>query len=163
MVFILSIFLSFHNFHVTHTTLHYDHIKESIEITIKVAVDDLEQALEDQGINRLHIASDNEVKIADELIKQYFNQKLKISPNNYPADLDWVGKELSENLHDLYLYFEIIKCNQNGEITSLFLENTIFTELQPDQANIVLIEFGVMNHNLIFSSSKNSQHLKLEN
>ena len=40
-----SLFISFHDFHVTHTTIHYNANKELLEITVKVAIEDLEKAL----------------------------------------------------------------------------------------------------------------------
>ena len=53
-VFMCSIIcFSLHNFHITHTTLHYNASKSAIEITIKVAAEDLERALEDKGLNNL--------------------------------------------------------------------------------------------------------------
>tara|TARA_B110000977_G_C10910771_1_gene429158 strand:- start:252 stop:728 length:477 start_codon:yes stop_codon:yes gene_type:complete len=157
----MSFFVSFHDFHVTHTTIHYNASNEKIEITIKLAIEDLERALEDQGIKDLRIGSDIENERLDQLIKDYFSQRLKIYPNNRPTLYEWVGKELSTDLHNLYLYFEIVNCNQKGEIKSVFVENTIFTDLLRDQANIVLIEFGENKHNLTFSKMQKSQNVTL--
>jgi hypothetical protein len=142
--------------------LHYDDLKESIDITVKVAVDDLEKALNDGGAKNLRISTENESEGVDELIKRYFKQRLAISPNNHSIQYNWVGKELSINLHDLYIYFEIINCNQNGMITSLLVENTILIEILPDQTNIVLVEFGDKNHNLMFSNSNTKKNLNLK-
>ena len=74
---------------------------------------------------------------------------------------DWVGKELCMDLHNLYLYFEIPKCNQHGIIDSFVIENNIFTDILPNQANIVLVEFGKNKYNLTFSKSKNKEYLIL--
>ena len=159
IILVLSFSFLFHDFHVTHTTLHYDDRKESIDITVKVAVDDLEKALEDCGAKNLRISTENQGEGVDELIKGYFKRRLAIFPNNQSIEYNWVGKELSINLHDLYIYFEIINCNQNGMITSLLVENSIFTEILPDQTNIVLVEFGEKTHNLIFSNSYTRKNL----
>ena len=48
IVIIWSLFVSFHDFHVTHTNIYYNAEKESLEITVNVAIEDLEHALEDQ-------------------------------------------------------------------------------------------------------------------
>ena len=51
----------------------------------------------------------------------------------------------------IYIYFEVLDCHQNGKIESLLIENSIFTDILPDQSNIVLVEFGYKSHNLTFS------------
>ena len=43
---LLFIVLPFHDFHVSHTTLHYNTRQKSIEITVRVAIEDLEKTLE---------------------------------------------------------------------------------------------------------------------
>ena len=151
IVIILSLFVSFHDFHVTHTTIYYNADKESLEITVNVAIEDLERALEDQTAKKISIGTNAETESVDELIQAYFRQRLTLVPNNRLTHYQWVGKEVSQDLHNLYIYFEVLDCNQNGKIESLLIENRIFTDILPDQSNIVLVEFGDKSHNLTFS------------
>ena len=151
IVIIWSLFVSFHDFHVTHTTIYYNADKEAIEITVNVAIEDLERALEDQTAKKISIGTNAETESVDELIQAYFRQRLTLVPNNRLTHYQWVGKEVSQDLHNLYIYFEVIDCNQNGKIESLLIENSIFTDILPDQSNIVLVEFGDKSHNLTFS------------
>ena len=148
---IWSLFVSFHDFHVTHTTIYYNVDKESLEITVNVAIEDLERALEDQTAKKIRIGTNAETESVDQLIEAYFRQRLTLAPNNHLTDYQWVGKEVSQDLHNIYIYFEVLDCNQNGKIESLFIENSIFTDILPDQSNIVLVEFGYKSHNLTFS------------
>ena len=53
IVIIWSLCVSFHDFHVTHTTIYYNADKEALEITVKVAIEDLERALEDQTAKKI--------------------------------------------------------------------------------------------------------------
>ena len=159
---ILSLAFSFHDFHVTHTTLFYNSSNASIEITIKVAVEDLERALEDQGAQNLRIGTSRESKAANQLIEKYFKQNLKVSPNAEAAEYIWVGKEISEDLHDLYIYFEMMDCYENAQKETLLVENTIFTEILPNQVNIVLIDFGESNHNLTFTKEQSKQSISFK-
>ena len=151
IVIILSLFVSFHDFHVTHTTIYYNADKEAIEITVNVAIEDLERALEDQTAKKISIGTNTETESVDEHIQAYFRQRLMLIPNNRLTHYQWVGKEVSQDLHNLYIYFEVLDCNQNGKIESLLIENSIFTDILPDQSNIVLVEFGDKSHNLTFS------------
>ena len=150
--------LSFHDFHVTHTTLHYNSDLENMEITIKVAIEDLELSLENI---ELRIGTLNEKKSSEEIIKNYIKNHLSIYGNNKIIDYKWVGKEISDNLHDIYIYFEISNFNQNEKIKSLMLENTIFIETTHNQSNIVLIEFEDNDFNLTFTKDFNRQKIQL--
>ena len=154
----VPLIMSFHDFHVTHTTLHYNNNLENMEITIKVAIEDLELSLENKG---LRIGTPKENKSTDEIIENYFKNHLSIYGNNKIIDYKWVGKEISDNLHDIYIYFEISNFNQNEKIKSLILENTIFIETADNQSNIVLIEFGDNDYNLTFTKDLNRQKILL--
>ena len=159
LIFItLPLILSFHDFHVTHTTLHYNSDLENMEITIKVAIEDLELSLDNK---ELRIGTLNEKKSTEEIIKSYFKNHLNIYGNNKIIDYKWVGKEISGNLHDIYIYFEISNFNEIAKIKSLMLENTIFIETTHNQSNIVLIEFEDNDYNLTFTKDLNRQKIQL--
>ena len=145
--------MSFHDFHVTHTTLHYNNNLENMEITIKVAIEDLESSLENK---ELRIGTPKENKSTDEIIENYFNSHLNIYGDNDLINYHWVGKEISNNLHDIYIYFEIPNFTKFSKIKSLTLQNTIFIETTINQTNIVLIELEDTNYNLTSSNSINT-------
>ena len=151
IVIIWSLFVSFHDFHVTHTIIYYNADKEALEITVNVAIEDLELALEGQTAKKINIGTNAETESVDQLIEAYFRQRLTLAPNNRLTHYQWVGKEVSQDLHNLYIYFEVLDCNQNGSIETLLIENSIFTDILSDQSNIVLLEFGDKSHNLTFS------------
>ena len=155
---ILPLILSFHDFHVTHTTLHYNSDLQNMEITIKVAIEDLEMSLENK---ELRIGTINEKKNSDEIIKNYFKNHLNIYGNNKIVNYKFVGKEISDNLHDIYIYFEISNFNKNNKIKSLILENTIFIATTHNQSNIVLIKFEDIDYNLTFTKDLNRQKIQL--
>ena len=46
LLLIFSIFLSLHEFHISHTSMYYNENSDSLEITIKVPIEDLEKSLE---------------------------------------------------------------------------------------------------------------------
>jgi hypothetical protein len=136
---------------VSHTTLHYNKAQESIEITVRVAIDDLEKTLETKSSGKLKLGSPKENKSSDQYIKNYFDHHLQISINEKMTAYNWIGKEIAKDLHDIYLYFEIPECNPSGKIESITIENTLFLESSHKQTNIVLVEFGDLNFNLTFT------------
>ena len=153
--------IALHDFHITHTTLHYNSNLETIEITIKVSIEDLESSLESNNSEKLRIGTAKENPTVNKKIKNYFLERLKVYTNNETSKLNWIGKELHNNLHDIYLYFEIPNCNKHGKIKSIKLTNTIFLETEINQSNIVLIEFNDKNFNLIFTKDQETQRILL--
>ena len=158
---VFSLLLPSHDFHISHTSLHYNSDFESIEITMKVSIEDLERSLESDNSEKLRIGTVKEKKSVQRLITNYFNNHLRIFTNDKLSQFEWVGKEIDDNLHDIYLYFEIPNCNKSGKIQFLTLENTIFLETELNQTNIVLIEFKESNFNLTFTKDQDIQKIQL--
>jgi len=165
-IIIFSMFFSFnlfaHDYHMTHTTLYYNTNTEQVEITIKVAIEDLERALEGGLKEKLKIGTADENEKTNYFIVNYFNNHFKIILNNLPVSYTWVGKETSDNLHDMYLYFEINSFNQHDQSILLKLENTVFFDMALNQSNIVLIDFKDNQQNLIFTKDQKTQSVVIK-
>ncbi len=149
-IFFIFSFL-IHDYHITHTTIFYNKKSNSFEITIKVSVEDLERSLETDEFNKLRIGSQRENKIVDKLIESYFNKNFLLFINNNQTDYEWVGKEIDDNLHDLYLYFEIGNLSIDSNVESIIIENTVFLENQENQINLTRIEFDKKDYNITFT------------
>ena len=155
---IVTLFFPFHDFHVTHTTFHYNDESKSMEITIKVAIEDLEKSIENKSTKKLDDLSNNHENInSEKLILEYFRNNLTFSLIENTKEFKWVGKETSNNLHDIYLYFEIPNFDKNENIESITIKNTLFLDLYDYQTNIVLIELPERKYNLTFTIDKDIQ------
>ena len=155
---IVTLFFPFHDFHVTHTTFHYNDESKSMEITIKVAIEDLEKSIENKSTKKLDDLSNNQENInSEKLILEYFRNNLTFSLLDNTKEFKWVGKETSNNLHDIYLYFEIPNFDKNENIESITIKNTLFLDLYDYQTNIVLIELPERKYNLTFTIDKDIQ------
>ncbi len=148
-----------HDFHISHTTLYYNNDLDTIEITIKVPIQDLEKILEKNKSEKLRIGTKKESQFVKEKIINYISNHFKIYLNNKIYNYQWIGKELDNNLHDIYLYFEIPNSTQNEKIQSIKLSNTIFLENNLNQSNIVLIAFNENNFNLTFTKDHKTQKI----
>ena len=160
LISILLIF-SFHDFHMTHTTLYYNTSSGSIEITVKIANEDLERSFQNQSSEKLRIGTENENQLVEKLIPDYFNKHLLFLINNQMIEYEYIGKELN-NLHDIYLYFEITNLDK-VIVNSINIENTLFLEISPNQTNIVLVKFNNQNFNLTFTKDFENQQIRLTN
>jgi len=162
-VFLYILLFSFnslaHEYHVSHTTLFYNSNTKSIEITIKVAIEDLELAILENESKKIEIENVSESKRINKLISNYFNNHFKIFFDNILYEYNWVGKEFSDDFHDIYLYFEISDYKYQEQEMSL--NNSIFNTISINQKNIVLIDFNKNKHNLIFTNDHKNQSIYL--
>ena len=157
--FLASIlFFPFHDFHVTHTTFHYNDQSKSMEITIKVALEDLQKSIKYKYAKKLDSFENNQKnKTTEKKIGEYFRNNLTFAIDNNKQEYQWVGKELSNNLHDIYLYFEIPNYDKKENVESLKIKNTLFTDIYNYQTNIVLIELLDKKYNLTFTMDNDIQ------
>ena len=158
------LFFPFHDFHVTHTTFHYNDASKSMEITIKVAIEDLEKSIENRYSEKIDDLLDTqEKKNIEKLIIEYFRNNLILSADKNKQEYQWVGKESSNNLHDIYLYFEIPNYDKNENAESITIKNTLFFDLYSYQTNIVLIELVNRKYNLTFTIDNDIQTIFMNN
>lgn len=158
------LFFPFHDFHVTHTTFHYNDQSKSMEITIKVAIEDLEKSIKNRYFKKLDCFEDKQENTTlEKLIGEYFRNNLTLSTDKNTQEYQWVGKELSDNLHDIYLYFEIPNYDKKLNVESLTIKNTLFLELYNYQTNIVLIEIIDKKYNLTFTMDNDIQTIFINN
>lgn len=159
-----TLFFPFHDFHVTHTTLHYNDESKSMEITIKVAIEDLEKSIENKYSEKTDFLLDTqEKKNIEKLIVEYFRNNLIFSADKNIQEYQWVGKESSNNLHDIYLYFEIPNYDKNENVKSITIKNTLFFDLYSYQTNIVLIELIDRKYNQTFTIDNDIQTIFMNN
>ena len=158
------LFLPFHEFHVTHTNFHYNDESKSMEITIKVAIEDLEKSIKNKYDKKLDGFENNQKnKTLEKLIEEYFRNNLTLTADKNTQEYQWVGKELSNNLHDIYLYFEIPNYDKKENVESLTIKNTLFLDLYSYQTNIILIELTDKKYNLTFTMDNDIQTIFINN
>ena len=151
----------FHNFHVSHTTLYYNESTRSIEITSRIAIEDLEESLESINFTKLYIGDTKENKSTDQFIKKYFSNHFKVFVDDKALNYEWIGKEIGKDLHDVYLYFEILNSKPINEIKSIKIENSILLEKSKKQSNIVHIEFANKKLNINFTRDLKQKKINL--
>ena len=158
------LFFPFHEFHVTHTTFHYNDESKSMQITIKVGIEDLEKSIKNKYAKKLDGFENNQKnKTLEKLIGEYFRNNLIFTADKNTQEYQWVGKELSNNLHDMYLYFEIPNYDKKVNLESLTIKNTLFLDLYSYQTNIVLIEIVDKKYNLTFTMDNDIQTIFINN
>jgi hypothetical protein len=142
-IWVYTIFISynlrendFHDFHVSRTEINYNSTEGSLEISVHLFADDLENALSKKGYTAKNIGTQKESVDADTFIEKYLHEKLTVSHNNKPLKWNYVGKETTKDLMAVYCYLEVEGCRN---ISKLMITATQFLEIFDDQKNIVVV------------------------
>lgn len=127
-----------HEFHLSKCDVDYNLEEAALQISISMFIDDLELTLEGLGYHDLKICSKDESPEAEEIILEYLQNHLLIKVDNADVQLNWVGKEISEDLAAVWSYLEVINVRPSE---SIFIQNDVLMEGFDDQQNVVKLEF----------------------
>ena len=130
-VLFLSSF-SAHKFYVSVTQIDYVPSKNRVEITSRIFIDDLEKALTKKYNKKVNLTSSKELPEAEELIKSYLKEKIKISINKKPQNIEFLAREIEGDVLILFTKIAISK-----KINTFEFYNSLLTETFQDQQNIV--------------------------
>ena len=132
-----------HEYHISHTMIDYNPENKSLEVTIKIPVHDLEEAFAQFGATGLNIGDELlEDKMVDTYLAEYLTDNFAISINDEELSCDYLGKELSADMHDLWCFLEVPNVGKVSKMERIQVKNTLLTELFDDQANIVQISIS---------------------
>jgi hypothetical protein len=121
-----------HKFYVSVTQIDYVTSKKRVEITSRIFIDDLEKALTKKYNKKVNLTSTKELPEAEELIKSYLKEKIKISINKKPQNIEFLAREVEGDVLILYTKIAISK-----KINTFEIYNSLLTEVYTDQQNIV--------------------------
>ncbi len=134
--FILPIsWAGMHPFFLSIMKIDHNAQAKSVEITIKVDTENLEQVLEDQIGERLLVGEKNENENTDNYIEKYLQRTLSFAINGKEMQPYYLGKEVK--LDVTWLYLEITDVAQ---FNHLKLKNTLLLESGDAQTNIVRVK-----------------------
>ncbi len=127
-----------HDIHISKCNIHYKSSSTALQISTSIFIDDLELALERHGADKLYIGTEKEDEEADEWIREYLLNYIKIKLNGRELQFHFIGKEMTDDLAAIWCYLEVEDLqNFTGELE---IENAVFLELYDDQQNIISIK-----------------------
>jgi len=147
-----------HEFHISKCLIEYNEKESALQLTVHIFIDDLEEALRQQGADKLFICTEKESEKAEGYIYKYLQQKLKISLDDKAVDFSFVGKEVSEDLVAVWCYLEV----ENIEsFKKLYVKNNTLLETFDDQKNIIsIIGPNKLKGYFLFNNAKNEETLE---
>lgn len=130
---ILSFLLAFHPIHVSVTEITYDEKEKELEIISRIFVDDLEAAIREvKKQPELHLLEPGNSVTTDQLVREYLQQRFKISLDGKAQSVLYLGHEVENEAILCYIQVKNVK-----KWSSIEVLNSVITELHDDQSNLV--------------------------
>jgi hypothetical protein len=147
-----------HKFHVSVAQLEFNEKEQTVEITLRVFTDDLENALSQHTKRPIKInpATANGDKQLGATIIAYLRTSFELkSKTNRPVRFTWVGLEGQGDMCWLYIEGKL-----PGGLEGAQLRNKIFCDLFDDQINIVNAKIQNKQIGLMFAPQDDFRAIK---
>ena len=160
MTFLGLLFLSVsafevHKFYMAIFQVNYAPEKKMLQITSRIFVDDLNQALEKKYGKKTFLGADKESADDQAVLKKYFAENLQIKVNGQSKPVVFLSKELDANVLICYCRVTDISKLHSVEIT-----NTILTHWNSEQQNILHFTAFGDKKTVLFTTSNKTEVLK---
>jgi hypothetical protein len=147
--------MAVHKFYVAIYQINYVSQKKRIEITARIFIDDLNEALEFKFKKKTFIGTEKESPEDVVLLKKYLADKFTLKVDGQLKPMNFLSKELENNVLICYLNIKDISKVKNIEV-----QNSIITEIYPKQQNIIQSKLNGEKDSLLLTSEKTNGMLK---
>ena len=144
-----------HKFYVALFQVNYVSEKKMIQITARIFVDDLNNALEKKHNRKVNLGSEMETAEDVLLLKKYLNEKCIIKVDGQTKVINFVSKEMEGDVLICYLSIKEIK-----KIKALDIYNAVLTQNNAEQQNIMHFNVLGVKNTLLFTTSTSKGVLK---
>ena len=155
LLFLTLTSFSVHKFYVALYQVNYAPEKKMLQITTRIFVDDLNNAIGKKYTKKSNLGSENETVEDLNLLKRYFGEKLSFNVNGQVRHMLFLSKEMEGDVLICYITIKEIK-----KINSLEIYNSIITEGISEQQNIMHFNVLGTKNTLLFTESTSKGVLK---
>ncbi len=144
-----------HEYFVSTTQVEYISEKNSIQITIRIFTDDIEEVIA-KGSNLVLDPDSDSIQI-NKKINQYIIEKFKILVNDKPVVQDFIGKEYKNDLVQAYFEIKLVE-----KIKKISFENNILLEHLPGQQNIIYFKKNEFKKSFLLDMNNTKANILLD-
>ena len=155
LLFLTLTSFSVHKFYVALYQVNYAPEKKMLQITTRIFVDDLNNAIGKKYTKKSNLGSENETVEDLNLLKRYFGEKLSFNVNGQVRHMLFLSKEMEGDVLICYFTIKEIK-----KINSLEIYNSVITEGISEQQNIMHFNVLGTKNTLLFTESTSKGVLK---
>lgn len=144
-----------HKFYTSIYQINYVPQKKMIQITSRIFVDDLNDAMEKRFHSKSYIGTDKETPQDEVAMQKYLAEKFILKVNGILKPMSFRSKEIEANV--LICYFRITDVSK---ISKLEIENRALMELNSDQQNIIQANISGEKQSLLLTADNFKGMLK---
>ena len=144
-----------HKYYLSLTNIDYVLESQSIQITSRIFIDDIEVALNKKYGQSFKLDTNQEVEDANSYIKKYISKLLIIKINGEITSFNYIGKKYETDV--VYLFAEIENIT---EIKSIEVQNRILMDDFDEQQNIIKLNINNKKKSFILTADSDKDLLK---
>ena len=143
-----------HKFYVAIYQVNYAAEKKMLQVTSRIFIDDLENALENKYKRDFRLGRENLTAEEKALMQKYFAERFTIKVNGQPKNLTFLSDEIQDDVFICYF-----RATDIGKITSLEITNKLLFDFVTEQQNIIQTQINGKKSSLLLTPSKPSGKL----
>ncbi|KAF2515332.1 DUF6702 family protein [Flavobacterium foetidum] len=155
-VFVLSSGFGFHKFYVGVFQVNYAEEKKMLQITSRIFIDDLNNAMEKKYHKKTFVGTDKETPADLDLLKKYLSEHFAIKVNGQSKIITFLSKEVEAG--DVLVCYSRIK--DIDKIKTLEISNSLLVDWNSEQQNITHISAFGTKKSVLFTESSRKEVLK---
>jgi hypothetical protein len=155
ILFLTLTSFSINKFYVALYQVNYAPEKKMLQITTRIFIDDLNNAVGKKYSKKINLGAENESVDDVNFLKKYFSEKFYIKVNGQTKPILFLSKEMEGDV--LICYFSM---KEIQKINSLEIYNAVITEGNSEQQNIMHFNVSGVKNTLLFTESTSKGMLK---
>lgn len=156
LLFFLFSAFTFHKFYVGVYQVDYAPEKKMLQITSRIFIDDLNDAIEKKYKLKSNVGTEKETAADVTLLKNYLSENFSVKVNGQSKTIVFVSKE-TEDQNVLVCYTKITDV---AKIKALEVSNTILVDWNSEQQNITHFLINGTKKTVLFTESSRKEVLK---
>jgi hypothetical protein len=146
-----------HKFYVSIYQINYAPEKKMLQITSRIFIDDLNEALLKNYKQKTFLGETNESAEDIALMKKYLLENFSIKVNGQPKTINYLSREFENNV--IICYFNV---KDATKIKTIEIRNKALFDFFDDQQNIIQANVSGRKQNLLLTADNSSGVLKWE-
>lgn len=147
---------AFHKFYVGVFQVEYAAEKKMIQITSRIFIDDLNNAMEKKYHKKTFVGTEKETQADLDLFKKYLAENFSIKINGQTKPITFLSKEVEAG--DVLVCYSRIK--EIDKFKTIEISNTLLVDWNSEQQNITHISAFGTKRSVLFTESSRKELLK---
>ena len=147
-----------HKFYMSITQLNYIEKEEAIQITTRLFIDDIEDALNERYSIDAKLQTKKEIKNLDFYLEKYMKHHFTLKVNNDAVQYSLLGHAYEDDVIKCYVE---IKDIPSSSLHTIFVQNTLLFDMFPEQQNLIHMDVKGPIKSFILTRGNDKAVLKL--